>query len=177
VAATIAEAVAIGAVGANVEDVDDTTGALLAPDVAAERIAAARSAAPVGTFVLNARIDSYLRGAAVPFDDVVERAERYVAAGADCIFVPGIDDPATISSVVDAVGAPLNVVAGLTERVLDASTLRSRGVARISVGGSLARATLGFVERAGRDLLAGTFGHVEGAISHGRLQRRFASTS
>lgn len=180
VAATIVAAVDLGAVGANLEDVDPSSGSLFAPGEAAERVAAARAAAPAGTFVLNARVDSYLqRRAGDPegavFDDAVERAARYVWAGADCVFVPGVDDVAVIGALVDAVGAPLNVVAGLTGSVVDASVLRALGVARISVGGSLARAALGFVERAGRDLLDGRFDHARDAIAHGDLQRRFGA--
>jgi 2-methylisocitrate lyase-like PEP mutase family enzyme len=180
VAATIADAVSLGAVGANVEDRDPTTGGLFDPAEAAERIAAARSAVAPGGFVLNARVDSYLlqQGTNEPaavFSDAVDRAARYVAAGADCVFVPGVDDPPTIAALVDAVDAPLNVVAGLTGRVSDAATLRSLGVARISIGGSLARGALGFVERAGRDLLErGSFDYARDATAHSDLQRRFA---
>jgi 2-methylisocitrate lyase-like PEP mutase family enzyme len=183
VAATVTDAVAIGVVGANIEDRDPATGELFDRREATERIAAARSAAPVGQLVLNARVDSFLlapstRHAAAVFDDAVERAADYVDAGADCIFVPGVEDEDVVAELVNAIHAPLNVVAGLTERVIDAPTLRSLGVARISVGGSLARATLAFIERAGRDLLErGSFDHVHGAISHGDLQRRFASST
>ncbi|MBN9216186.1 MAG: hypothetical protein ABS62_12820 [Microbacterium sp. SCN 70-200] len=49
VAETVARAVAIGVVGANIEDAAD--GRLFDIDVATDRIAAARSAAPRGTFV------------------------------------------------------------------------------------------------------------------------------
>lgn len=75
--------VAAGAVGANVEDADPANpGSLFPIDVAAERIASARAAA-AAPFTLNARIDSYLTGVADAYDDAVERAARYVAAGAE----------------------------------------------------------------------------------------------
>ena len=100
---------------------------------------------------------------------------RYVEAGADCVFVPGVDDEDTIRRLAAEIPAPLNVVAGLTASVLDAPTLFSLGVTRVSVGGSLARAALGYVERAGREMLEhGTFGFTADAIAHGDLQRRFA---
>jgi 2-methylisocitrate lyase-like PEP mutase family enzyme len=58
---------------------------------------------------------------------------------------------------------------------LDAPTLFSLGVRRVSLGGGIARAALSLVERAGRELLEfGTLGFLEGAISYGELQRRFA---
>lgn len=183
VAATIADAFALGAAGANVEDQDPRTRALFGPAQAAERIAAARDAGPTGSFVLNARIDSFLlasngQPAGVVLEDVIDRAGRYAAAGADCIFVPGVDDLPTIAALVEAIDAPLNIVAGLTGGPVDIPQLRSAGVARISIGGSLARAALGLVERLGRDLLEnGRYDVAEVAIAHRDLQQRFAPPS
>ena len=69
----------------------------------------------------------------------------------------------------------LNVVAGLAN-VLDAPTLFSLGVKRVSLGGSLARASLSMLERAGRELLdSGTLEFLDGAIAYGDLQARFRS--
>jgi hypothetical protein len=46
----------------------------------------------------------------------------------------------------------------------------------VSLGGSLARAALSMVERAGRELLdSGTLGFLDGAIGYADLQRRFGS--
>jgi 2-methylisocitrate lyase-like PEP mutase family enzyme len=60
--------------------------------------------------------------------------------------------------------------------VLDAPTLYSLGVKRVSLGGSLARAALSLVERAGRELLeSGTLGFLDGAMSYAELQRRFTT--
>jgi 2-methylisocitrate lyase-like PEP mutase family enzyme len=160
-------------VGGNLEDAE--SGGLFAIDEAVDRIAAARAAAPSGTFVLNARTDTYFVGASGdPFAETVERALRYVEAGADCIFVPGVVDEATIRQLAAAIPAPLNVVAGLANTI-DAPTLFSLGVTRVSLGGSLARATLSMLERAGRELLdSGTLGFLDGAIAYADLQRRFS---
>ena len=172
VADTVARAVQLGAVGGNLEDARD--GGLFAIDEAADRVAAARAAAPSGTFVLNARTDTYFVGAAGdPFDETVERASRYLEAGADCIFVPGVVEADTIRRLAAAIPAPLNVVAGLASTI-DARTLFSLGVKRVSLGGSLARATLSLLERAGHELLdSGTLGFLDGAIGYADLQRRF----
>jgi len=169
---TVSRAVDLGVAGANLEDASG--GRLIAVDEAVDRLAAARAAAPAG-FVLNARTDTYLVGAAGDrFEETVARATRYVEAGADCVFVPGVDDEETIRRLVEAIPAPLNTVSGLTATVLDAPTLFSLGVRRVSVGGSLARAALGYVERAGREMLeAGTFSSTADAIPHADLQRRF----
>ncbi len=171
---TVARAVALGAVGANLEDAG--RGGLFGVDEAVERIEAARAAAPSGTFVLNARTDSYLSGAQGDvFAETVERARRYVEAGADCVFVPGVVEDDTIRRLADAIPGPLNVVAGLASTT-DAPTLFSLGVTRVSLGGSVARAALSMVERAGRELLdSGTLGFLDGAIAYADLQRRFGS--
>ncbi len=169
---TVARAVELGAVGANLEDAD--RGGLFGIDEAVDRLAAARAAAPSGTFVLNARTDTYFAGpTGDPFAQTVERAARYLQAGADCVFVPGVAEPDTIRRLAAAIPGPLNVVAGLVNRI-DAPTLFSLGVKRVSLGGSLARAVLSTLERAGRELLdTGTLDFLDGAISYADLQRRF----
>jgi 2-methylisocitrate lyase-like PEP mutase family enzyme len=173
VARTIARAVDLGVVGANLED--QISGTLFGIDEAAARIAAARAAAPAGTFVINARTDTYFgAGTGDVFAETIERATRYVEAGADCIFVPGVDDAGTIGRLAAEIPAPLNVVAGLTATRLDAPTLFSLGVKRVSLGGGIARAALSLVERAGRELFeSGTLGFLADAISDAELQRRF----
>lgn len=172
VGATVAAAAALGAVGANIEDAFE--GGLFDIDEATDRIAAARAAAPPGTFVLNARTDTYFGGATGDvFAQTVERATRYLEVGADCIFMPGVVDADTIRRLADAIPGPLNIVAGLANAI-DAPTLFSLGVKRISLGGSLARAMLTGLERAGRELLdTGTLGFLDGAIGYADLQRRF----
>ena len=81
----------------------------------------------------------------------------------------------TIRRLAAAIPGPLNVVAGLANTI-DAPTLFMLGVKRVSLGGSLARAALSMVERAGRELLdSGTLGFLDGAIGYADLQRRFGS--
>jgi 2-methylisocitrate lyase-like PEP mutase family enzyme len=175
VARTVAQAAALGAVGGNLEDA--VYGRLFGIDEAVDRLVAARAAAPAGTFVLNARTDAYFAGTdGDPFAETVERAVRYVEAGADCIFVPGVNDEDTIRRLVAEIPAPLNVVAGLTANLIDIPTLFSLGVARVSLGGSLARVALSALERAGRELLeSGTLGFLDGAIGYADVQRRFGA--
>jgi 2-methylisocitrate lyase-like PEP mutase family enzyme len=171
---SVARAVELGAVGGNLEDAG--RGGLFGIDEAVDRLAAARAAAPSSVFVLNARTDTYLAGTTGdPFTETVERALRYIEAGADCVFVPGVVDEDTIRRLAAAIPAPLNVVAGLANTI-DAPTLFSLGVKRVSLGGSLARAVLSTLERAGRELLdSGTLGFLDGAIAYADMQRRFGS--
>jgi 2-methylisocitrate lyase-like PEP mutase family enzyme len=173
---TVTLAVQQGAVGGNLEDAGPD--GLFGIDEAAERIAAARAAAPRDAFVLNARTDTYFAGTGGDvFAATVERAERYLAAGADCIFVPGVVEADTIRRLAAAIPGPLNIVAGLANTI-DAPTLFGLGVKRVSLGGSLARAAYSLLERAGRELLnSGTLGFLDGAIGYADLQRRFGQTS
>ena len=171
---TVARAVELGAAGCNLEDF--RAGRLLDIDVAVERLTAARAVAPSGTFVLNARTDTYFAGTpGDAFAETVKRAVRYVQAGADCVFVPGVVEEDTIRRLAAAIPGPLNVVAGLAN-IVDAPTLFSLGVMRVSLGGSLARAALSMLDRAGRELLdTGTLGFLDGAVPYADLQRRFGS--
>jgi 2-methylisocitrate lyase-like PEP mutase family enzyme len=172
VAGTVRLAVGIGAVGGNLEDAGND--GLFSIDEAVDRVAAARAAAPRGTFVLNARTDTYLAGTSEDvFDETVERATRFLDAGADCVFVPGVVEQDTIRRLAAAIPGPLNVVAGLAN-TFDAPTLFSLGVKRVSLGGSVARAAFTLVERAARELReTGTLGFLDGAMSYADLQRRF----
>src|SRR3954454_22764584 len=87
VATTVRRAVEVGAVGGNLED--QAGGGLFEIEEAGDRIAAARDAAPAGSFVLNARTDTWFGGATGDvFEATLERVTRYLEAGADCVFVP-----------------------------------------------------------------------------------------
>ncbi|HET8928789.1 MAG TPA: isocitrate lyase/phosphoenolpyruvate mutase family protein [Microbacterium sp.] len=171
---TVARAVDAGVVGANIEDA--VRGTLFDIDDAVDRLAAARAAAPHGRFVLNARTDTYFGGVqGDPFDETIERAQRYVAAGADCIFVPGVSDEETIRRLAAAIPVPLNLVAGLASHAIDVPTLFSLGVRRVSLGGSLARVALTALERAAQDVLdSGSLDAVTDSIPYRGMQERFA---
>ena len=163
VAATVRRsAVEVGAVGGNLED--QVGGALFGIEEAADRIAAARAAAPVGSFVINARTDTYFGGATGDvFAETIERATRYVEAGADCVFVPALTTRTPSGGSPSRSPRPLNLVAGLSNTI-PAPTLFSLGVRRISLGGSIARAALS-LRRAGRPRAAG---HRHARVPRGR---------
>ena len=92
-------AIAAGAVGMNLEDIE---GDALIPLVRqVESIHAVRAAAEAAgvPLVLNARTDIFLAkhgDASTRFDRAVERLNAYWEAGADCLFAPGVVDMLTI---------------------------------------------------------------------------------
>ena len=175
VADTIRLAIDAGLAGGNIED--HAGGVLYDEELAAERIAAAREVvdASGADFVLTARTDGLLLRPPAPLVDAIRRANRYRQAGADCLYVPGVNDLEGIATLVNEIDGPLNVVVGLGNTNLTVDALRSVGVARISLGGSIARAALGFVRQSARELLErGTLTFAEGQIPQGELNALFA---
>ncbi|MEV2220546.1 isocitrate lyase/phosphoenolpyruvate mutase family protein [Nocardia vinacea] len=141
VATTISSALDAGAAGGNIEDfTGDSTRPLYDLELCADRIRAARAAIDAGgePFVLVGRTDGLLVD--ISLDECIRRANAYLAAGADCAFVPGAGDATTIGTLVRELDGPLNVVMGLTGNALSLDDLRELGVRRVTVGGSIFRA-------------------------------------
>jgi len=169
-------AIKAGAVGFNFEDTSgDPKQPLLDIPLQVARIRAARAAADeLGVhLVINARTDVYLDEVGPPdtrFAEVVRRLTAYRDAGADCLFAPGTADRDTIAALVEAVRAPLNVLATpASPTVADLARLR---VARISLGGGVFRTALGLTKRRLADLRQhGRFDAMfDGAITHAEAQ-------
>lgn len=122
----VTRVVEAGAVGVNLED------GQRAPELHAAKIEAVKTALGDRVFV-NARTDVYLAGLAeghAAYLETITRAERYRAAGADGIFVPGPSDPDLIGRLAGEIRLPLNVM-GWTG-VPDAGRLQALGVRRLS---------------------------------------------
>jgi len=169
--------IAAGAIGMNLEDVtadDESSHVDLAMQV--EKIRAIRDTAEsLGVpLVLNARTDTYLKPigeAATRFERTVERLRAYRKAGADCVFAPGVSDRDTIVELVKAIAAPLNIL--ISSGCPSLAELEGMGVARVSAGSAVMRATLGLVQRIGKELMeTGTYDSLfDGAIPFADLNR------
>lgn len=178
VAETIRLAAETGAVAASIEDYAAAygTGDLYDRALSVERIEAAAAAAASlpFPFTLTARAECYLMGHPNPFEESVTRVNMYWEAGADCLYVPGVKDPETIGGLVKEVDGPVNVVMGLAGSPMSVSQLEDLGVKRVSIGGSLARATFGVIRRAAEEMRdRGTFTYSEGQVPNGELCRFF----
>ncbi|AGP34581.1 isocitrate lyase/PEP mutase family protein [Sorangium cellulosum] len=142
----------VGVAGVNLEDGAEP------PEALAAKLLAARGAlqrAGLDLF-LNARTDVLLRGApssAAALDEVVRRARRYVDAGCDGVFVPGLAAAEGLSRVAAEVQAPLNVWA--SPALPPVEQLRAIGVRRVSVGPRLALTALSAARQDAEQLLAG----------------------
>ncbi|PJZ55815.1 isocitrate lyase/PEP mutase family protein [Leptospira barantonii] len=179
VAETVKRAIAIGAVGCNIEDLSgDTSSPLLDVQLATERIHSARQTANATgiPFTLNARTDAFLTKHPKALDEAIHRANLFRKAGADCLFVPGVYDLETIENLVRSIDGPLNIVMGLGKSELTLSGLQSLGVRRVSIGGSLSRACFHLIREAAFEMIhKGTFDFSEAQYSHKELCDFFAS--
>jgi len=165
-----------GAAGLSIED---STGEPSAPlrDLAeaVERLRAARAAIDAsGTgAVLTGRAECFLVGHPDPLRESLRRLEAYAAAGADCLYAPGLRTREQVAAAVKAVAPkPVNVLVsapGFTVRELE-----DLGVRRISVGGALARAAWGGLMRAAEEMAReGTFRALGEAAPFALLDRLF----
>lgn len=162
VAATVAAVIGAGAVGVNVEDSLAPGGPLHEPAAQVERIVAARQAATAAglpELVINARTDVYLFGIGEPegrLEDVLARAEAYAAAGADCLFVPGLLDLEVLAPLANKVSLPINAMVG--PGAPSVAALQAAGVRRVSLGPAIALAAYGVAQRAVAEVFgAGTY--------------------
>ena len=175
--------VAAGAVGLNLEDVTgDTEDSQVDTALQAKKIRAIKeTSAKLGVpLVINARTDVYLMPIGpepTRFERTVERLRAYRDAGADCLFVPGVVDRGTIEKLVKALQAPLNVLASVGCPPI--KELEKIGVARVSVGSGMMRATLGLARRVGKELQdSGTYSALfEGAVPYAELNKMMAQSA
>ena len=179
-AARTAEGViAAGAVGVNLEDsIPEGGRGLVDLPLQLEKIRAMKE---TGTklrvpLVLNARTDVYLAQIGEPatrYDETVRRLSGFRDAGADCLFAPGVRDPEIIGRLVKDLHHPLNILAGPGSPAVP--ELQKLGVARVSLGSSAMRATLGLAKKiAGEVLASGTYAALENAPSHLDINRLMA---
>lgn len=127
-----------GAVGLNLEDSDPATGTMIEADEQADFLAAIRAADP--DLVINARVDTFIRRAGSPEEQVesaIDRANRYLTAGADCVYPIATDDPVTIRTLTKEIAGPVNISYGVGNNTL--TDLATLGAARITFGPMLQR--------------------------------------
>jgi 2-methylisocitrate lyase-like PEP mutase family enzyme len=165
-----------GVAGLSIEDsTGDPNNPLFALDDAVARIRAARVAVDArdADVMLVGRAECFLVGR-TDLDETIARLEAYAAAGADCLYAPGIRSREHIARIVAAVAPkPVNVLIGgaLGFTVKD---LADMGVRRISVGGALARAAWGGFMRAARAMAeGGTFDDLADAMPFAELDGFF----
>ena len=175
VAANVGAASATGIAGISIEDsTGDASNPLFEFELSVERVRAARAAIDKsGTGVLlTARSEGFLVGRP-DIGETIRRVAAFAAAGADCLYAPGLRSMSDIRAVVKAVAPkPVNVLAGSDFTTV--AELAAAGVRRISVGGALARAAwTGFLAAAKEIAENGTFSALGRAIPFAEINGRF----
>ncbi len=129
-AETVRKAIGVGVVGANLEDQLKPLAEAVAQ---VEAVMAAAAAEGVPDFVLNARTDAFVKGAADPLAEAVTRGKAFLDAGAPVVFVPGRLDEAQVETLVEAFGPQRLTTIGLPGTP-PLARLQELGVARVSYG-------------------------------------------
>lgn len=167
--------IATGIAGINIEDSIELNPVLIDEMEFCERIAAIRELSDSSGFhlVINARTDSFYTSTASTKEKLAEsirRGNKYREAGADCIFVQPVWEKETIATLVKEVNAPINILAnpGIGSGLLPPSVLELQdlGVARLSLGSSLMKATLALIKKVADELLEkGTYNQLLDSLS------------
>jgi 2-methylisocitrate lyase-like PEP mutase family enzyme len=176
VAESVKLCVETGVAGLSIEDsTSDPAVPLYDFELALARVRAARAAidAVGGDVVFTARSEGFIRGRP-DLEETVRRLKAFAAAGADCLYAPGIKTRGEIAAVVKAVAPkPVNFLMS-TATELTVNDLATLGVRRISLGGTLARVAWSSVIRAAREIAAtGKFDSLAGTIANPELNAFF----
>jgi 2-methylisocitrate lyase-like PEP mutase family enzyme len=176
VAESVRLCVETGVAGLSIEDsTGDKNEPLYDLDLAVARMKAARAAIDKagGDVLLTGRAECFLVGRP-DLDETVRRLKAYSAAGADCLYAPGIRTPEQIAAVVKA-AAPKSVNVLMPGALgITVADLEALGVRRISVGGTLARVAWGAFIRATKEIASdGRFDAFKEAAAHAEINGFF----
>lgn len=159
---SINKIIATGIVGINIEDSIDLNPTLIDENEFCERISSIRSLSTALGFhlVINARTDSFYTSYGSTKEKLAEsirRGNKYREAGADCIFVQPVAEKEIIATLVKEIDAPINILAnpGIGSGILppSVSELQDMGVARLSMGSGLMKASLALIKKVAEELL------------------------
>ena len=157
---SVKKIIATGIVGINIEDSIELNPTLIDEVEFCERISAIRALSDSLGFhlVINARTDSFYvssGSAQEKLAESIKRGNKYREAGADCIFVQPVWEKETIRTLVKEINAPVNILSNPTiggGLPLSVSELQDLGVARLSLGSSLMKATLALIKKVADEL-------------------------
>lgn len=158
---SVKKIISTGIVGINIEDSIDLNPILIDEMEFCERISAIRALSDSLGFhlVINARTDSFYTSPGSPrekLSESIKRGNKYREAGADCIFVQPVWEKEVISTLVKEINAPINILAnpgiGTGQLPPPVFELQDLGVARLSLGSSLMKATLALTKKVADEL-------------------------
>jgi 2-methylisocitrate lyase-like PEP mutase family enzyme len=174
VAANVVRAMQAGVAGLSIEDRDIAAPyGLYDSALAVERIRVARAAidASGNDVILVARTEGLLSDPAA-LTPAIDKLVAFAAAGADCLYAPGVRDKADIATMVRAVAPkPLNVL--MMGPGLNVAEMADLGVRRISIGGALARMAWGGMIAAAEQMQLPSFSGFDGGAPGKQLNAIF----
>ncbi|MGP9820821.1 isocitrate lyase/PEP mutase family protein [Salinarimonas sp. NSM] len=178
VARTVRLACEAGLAGLSIEDVAPPAGEAYPFDLAVERIRAGAAAARAcpRDIVLLARADGVMTGA-YDFAEGIRRLQAFADAGADGVYLPAPASLDDVARICASVAVPVNALAagGFTRHTR--ADFAAAGVARISLGSALARATHRLIKDAAEAMLgpAGDFSPLSRSIAGTQVDALLAS--
>jgi 2-methylisocitrate lyase-like PEP mutase family enzyme len=174
VAASVEKIVEAGAIGINIEDFVHAAKKLLPLEKQLDRLKAVialkeSSGVPI---VINARTDAFRFAEGdekARLGEAIRRGQAFRDLGVDCVYPMGLTDSNSISTCVDALKFPINVM--VRKGLPPVTELQRLGVARVSFGPSASYAAMGLLKRASEEVLKkGTYQTlVDGAITFDEL--------
>ncbi|SFI24936.1 isocitrate lyase/PEP mutase family protein [Jannaschia pohangensis] len=171
-AETVRRTVAAGLAGCCIEDVAGD-GTPYDFNLSVERMQAAAEAAP-RDFMFCARADGVMHGA-YDLKEAIRRLQAFEAVGVDVLYCPMPGEMADLRAITAAVTAPVNALAAGPWTKVTQAEFAEAGVARISLGSALARATHQVIRDAGRSMFGvGDFSNL-GGIGSGEVDGYLAA--
>ena len=150
----VARLIEAGAAGLNIEDsLASASGPLRDLESAVARVAAARAAADAAgvPLAINARVDSLVSNPA-DWAGAMERANRYLDAGATSIFVLRLPTEGLVERAIRDINGPVSVISNPTSVSL--KKLAELGIARVSFGPGVLGLILAHLQKAATTLTA-----------------------
>ncbi|MEM7117081.1 MAG: isocitrate lyase/phosphoenolpyruvate mutase family protein [Chloroflexota bacterium] len=169
-AQTYLRAAETGIVGGSIEDYNGE--AIYDFNHAVERVQASVEAIKSldFPFTLTARAENLIRGR-MDLDDTIRRLQAFEAAGADVLYAPGLRSVDEVRLVTSAVSKPVNVLVSFV-REATVAELGAAGAKRLSIGGSLALATINTILQSSREMVEpGAFGWMKELAGWGEVRR------
>jgi 2-methylisocitrate lyase-like PEP mutase family enzyme len=172
-AETVRLAAEIGLAGISIEDTALPTATPYDTDHAIERIRAAASAARAlpGDFVLVARADGVMNGQ-YDLEEALTRIKGYEQAGADCVYIPMPPRFGDLQTICESTSLPVNALVAGPFTAPSRQDFANAGVARLSLGSALARATHRVIHDAAREMFGdGAFTTLGRSISGDKVDK------
>ncbi|MCT4636791.1 MAG: isocitrate lyase/phosphoenolpyruvate mutase family protein [Bacteroidales bacterium] len=157
VCSSVKKVINSGAVGINIEDGYDTeTPYLENIDRQAEKIKAVVTLKKTTgiPFVINARTCAFwlnVNESNNLLDIAINRCNRYIDAGADSVFIPGALTKDQVTTLINNINAPVNIIANPVFNNI--SELEEIGVKRLSLGSGVVRASFDGIITMAKDIV------------------------